>query len=56
MYIGILKRNIKNLERECNPNLGHIPEDNIHYFGNDLEEESKSDGKVSFGLRLGYKF
>ncbi len=56
VYIGILKRNIDNFEREYNSNLGHVAEDNIHYFGKDLEEESRNNGNFSFGLRLGYKF
>lgn len=56
VYIGVLKRNIENLEREYNPNIGHVSADDIHYRGKDLEEESRNDGNFSFGLRLGYKF
>lgn len=55
-YIGALKRDINNLKREYNPDLGHISSDNIHYAGKDLKEESKKEVNFSFGLRVGYKF
>ncbi|MGX7668269.1 hypothetical protein [Flavobacterium pedocola] len=55
MYVGGLKRNIKNFDRKYDTNLGHIPKDNIHYFGKDLEEMSGTDGNFSIGFRVGYR-
>ncbi|HSD13136.1 MAG TPA: hypothetical protein VLB74_00665 [Flavobacterium sp.] len=56
VYLGYFNRNIENFDREYDESAGHVPVDDIHYFGSDLTEESDSYGNVSFGLRLGYKF
>lgn len=58
VYIGGLKRNIKNFDRSYDVNSGHVEADDIHGFirFNDQKEMSGRDENIAFGLRVGYKF
>jgi hypothetical protein len=58
VYIGGLKRNIKNFDRSYDENLGHVEKDNIHGFisFNDQKEMSGKAENFAFGFRVGYKF
>ncbi|WP_136668357.1 DUF3575 domain-containing protein [Flavobacterium sp. H122] len=58
LYIGALKRNIKNFDRTYNESLGHVEDDDIHGFirFNDEEKASGKGENIAFGLRIGYKF
>lgn len=58
LYIGGLKRNIKNFDRTYDESLGHIKEDDIHGFirFNDEEKKSGRAENIALGFRVGYKF
>ena len=58
MYIGIMKRDIKNFDRSYNPDLGHLEDNDSHdLFGDtDMQESSGYKPNFSFGLRIGYRF
>ena len=58
MYIGIMKRDIKNFDRSYDPDLGHLEDNGPHdFFGDtDMHESSGYKANFSFGLRIGYRF
>ncbi|RZJ99281.1 MAG: hypothetical protein EOO46_22610 [Flavobacterium sp.] len=58
LYIGIMKRIIKNRDREFNEDLGHVEQKGNHDFFKYLhkEESSGSLSNLSLGFRVGYCF
>lgn len=58
IYIGLMVRDVKNIDRVYDPNLGHVEDNGPHdFFGSkDLSESSGNKLNFSLGLRLGYRF